>query len=143
CHRRIDMRAVSRGFGYAWARDQAALRAGVTRACRHIIRIEEIRETVVERTIGRRELPQQELLEKPGDVSAMPLRRTGVGHGLDRLVLGRKRPGAPFGFIANRDERIAPEAAHIAERFGDRVLPSGSSMEASGRTWHQGGPGKT
>ena len=39
-HRRIDMRAVGRGLGDAGARDQTALRAGVTRACRHIVGIE-------------------------------------------------------------------------------------------------------
>jgi hypothetical protein len=61
---------------------------------------------------------------------------------LDHLVLGRERRGAPFGLVANRDERIAPEAAHIAERLGDRVLPSGSIMEASGGTWHKVSPGK-
>jgi len=58
-------------------------------------------------------------------MGAMPFRRTGVGHRLHHLVLGRKQRRAPLGLIANRSERIAPERERVAERFGDRPVPFG------------------
>ena len=65
---------------------------------------------------------------------AVPFRRTGVGHRLHDLVLGRKRRGAPLGLIANRDEGVAPETARVADRLGNRTLPFGWVMQANGRT---------
>ena len=128
------MRAIGRGLGDARARDQTALRAGMTRACRHIVGIEQIGEALVEGTVRRHERTQQKLLEEPGDMRAVPFRRTGVGHRLHHLILGGKRRGAPLGLIANRDEGVAPEAARIAERLGNRTFPFGWVMQANGRT---------
>ena len=47
-------------------------------------------------------LAEQELLEEPGGMGAMPFGRTGVRHGLDRLVLGAQRRGPALGLATDR-----------------------------------------
>jgi hypothetical protein len=46
---------------------------------------------------------EQKLLEKPGGMGAVPLRRAGVRHRLDQLVFGAERRGPPFGLVPDRE----------------------------------------
>jgi hypothetical protein len=50
--RGIDMRAIRAYFRRRRARDQAALRPRLTRACSHVVRIEQISEPLIEHTIA-------------------------------------------------------------------------------------------
>ena len=46
-------------------------------------------------------LAEQELLEEPGGMGAVPFRRAGVRHRLDQLVFGRQRRGPALGLVAD------------------------------------------
>ena len=98
------------------ARDQPALRSGVARAGGEIIGVEEISEPLIEYAIAGEARTQQELLQKPGGMRAMPLGRAGIGHRLHHLVLGGERCCAAFGFRANDAESVPPYDARIVGR---------------------------
>jgi hypothetical protein len=101
CHGGVDVRTIGRRFGNAGPRDQAALRARLPRTGRHVIGIEQVSESLIERAIGRSERPQQKLLEEPRHVGAMPLRRARLGHRLHHLVFSGKWRGAALGLGAH------------------------------------------
>ena len=88
--RRIDMGAIVGDFGHRRPRDQAALRTRLPGTGGDIIRIVEKGEALIEDAIGLEMRPQQELLEEPCHMRAMPFGRARVGHRLDDLVLGRQ-----------------------------------------------------
>ncbi len=116
--RRVDM-GPERGHVVAIrARDQSALRASVARAGGDIIGVEEISEPLIEDAIAGQARTQQELLQEPGGMRAMPLGRTGIGHRLHHLVLGGERCCAAFGFRANDAEGVPPADARIVGRGG-------------------------
>ena len=84
----------------------------------------------------RREAAQQELLEEPGNMGAMPFRGTGVGHRLHHLVLGGKRRGPAFRFSPHRAKGLEPDPAGIAGKFGDLRTVGGLIVQSSGGTRH-------
>ena len=88
-HRGIDVGTIGRDLLDGRARDQAALRTGVPRAGRHIIGVEQEAEPRVEFAIVGVVRLQQERLEEPGGVGAMPFDRARIGHRLHVLVFRR------------------------------------------------------
>ncbi len=84
--RGIDVRAIRANFGSSRPGDQTALRPRLPRSGLHVIRIEQISESLVKHAIAGSERTKQELLEKPGDVSPMPFGRTRIRHRLDNLI---------------------------------------------------------
>ena len=94
-------------------REQPASRARLAWAGRDIVGVEEISEAFVEHAIARETRRQQELLQEPGRMRAMPFRRTGIGHRLHDLILRAQQRGAAFGLGPHGAEGIAPDAAWI------------------------------
>src|SRR3546814_2621927 len=78
------------GFG-RWPADQAAFGPRLPLAERPVIGIEQVVELRIEHRVARQIRFQQEGLEEPGDMGAVPFRRAGIGHRLDLLVLGAQR----------------------------------------------------
>src|SRR5260221_1125215 len=77
----------------------AALVAGMARAGADIIGMEQEGVGGMEDLVAFTMLAEQELLEEPGGMGAMPLRRTRVRHGLDQLVLGGQGGGPALGLV--------------------------------------------
>src|SRR5215210_5660266 len=98
--------------------NKAALRPIVTRAGRHVIRVEEVGEARIERLVAGTVGTEQELLEEPGGVGAVPLGRARVRHGLDDLVLRRERRRAALGLVPDRAKGGEPRCATL---FGRRA----------------------
>src|SRR6476620_8285014 len=71
-HGGIDMPAIGGDLVRAWAGQVAALVAGVPGTCRDVIGIEQKRVGGVERPVTLAVLAEQELLEEPGGMGAMP-----------------------------------------------------------------------
>ncbi len=115
--RGIDVSAIAGDVGGIRPRDQPALRAGVARTGGNVIGVEQKRKAFVEDFVARIVRYQQELLEKPGDVRAMPFGRRGIGHRLHDLVLGRQMRGTRLRFRAHAAEGIAPTLARVIRRF--------------------------
>ncbi len=113
-HSGIDMRAIRRRFGDAGAGNKPALRPCLARAGGDIIGVEQKREALIEWAIIGRERTQQKLLEKPGDVRAMPFRRACLGHRLHDLVFGGQWRRAAFGLGAHGAKRLKPEQPRVA-----------------------------
>src|SRR5207249_1921096 len=86
------------------------------RGGRHVVGIEEIRELLVEDPITGKMGDQEELLEEPSRVRAMPFGRAGVRHRLHQLVFGAQGSGATLGLRAHGAEGIAPDGAKIVGR---------------------------
>ena len=112
----IDMRAERCDLLAVRPRQEPAPGPRVARSGRHVIRVEEIGELLVEDPIAGEMRDQQELLEKPGGMRAVPFGRTGIGHRLHDLVLGTKRRGAAFGLRAHGAEGLAPDGPRIVRR---------------------------
>ena len=85
-NRRIDMRAILADLIGIRPRDHPALRPRVTRAGRDIIGIEQEGEALVVDLVAPHIRLQQEGLEEPRGVRAMPLDRTRIRHRLDDLI---------------------------------------------------------
>ena len=111
--RGVHVGAVGGDFFVGRAGDEAALWARVARAGGDVIRVEQEGEARVENLVAGDLLGEQELLEEPGGMRAMPLDRAGVGHRLDDLVLGRERRRAALGLRAHGAERVAPASAQL------------------------------
>src|SRR5215510_7149980 len=95
-----------------WARNAATR----SQSGRHIVRVEEIGEALVEDAIAG-EMPQQKkLFEEPGRMRAVPLGRACIGHRLHQLILGAQGRGAALRFRAHGAERIAPNDPRIGRR---------------------------
>ena len=117
-HGGVDMPAVGGDLVGARTGQMAALVAGVARAGADIVGIEQIGVIGVKRLVARAVLAEQELLEEPGGMGAVPFRRARVRHRLDQLVLGRQRRGAALGLVSDRQigfHQILGEAAGIGE----------------------------
>ena len=139
-YRRIDVRTIGCRLGDTRTCDQAALRAGVPWPGRDIIRVEQKREAVVERPIGRREWPQQKLFEEPRYVRPVPFCWAGVRHRLHDLILGGEERRAAFGLGAHVMKSVAPILPRIAGRLRDGGIRTGCIMQSNGGAWHQLGP---
>src|SRR5262249_45684733 len=79
-----------------------------------VIGIEQKSEARIMHAISRDMRPQNELLEEPCRVGAMPFDRTGIRHRLDDLILRRQRRGAPLGLGPHSPKDIRPCVAGIA-----------------------------
>ena len=64
---------------------------GMPGAGADIVGIEQEGVVGVKRLVSRAVFAEQELLEEPGGMGAVPFRRAGVRHRLDQLILGRQR----------------------------------------------------
>ncbi len=140
--RRVDMGAIS---GYVLAvrpGDQSALRPRMARTGGDVVGIEQKRKALVENLVARIVRHQQKLLEKPGDVRAVPFRRTGVGHRLHDLVLGRQMRRARFGLGAHPAEGVAPVGARLIRRLRNGAWPEGGAAPRVRRCGarHRGSP---
>src|SRR6516225_9341493 len=100
--RRIDMAAVGGDLIGARSGEMAALVAGMPGAGTDIIGIEQKGVVWVEGVVSRPMLAEQELLEKPRCMGAVPFRRARIRHGLDQLIFAGKRGGPAFGLISHR-----------------------------------------
>ena len=97
----------------------AALVAGVTGTCGDVIGIEQKGVVGVEGLVALAVLAEQELLEEPGGMGAVPFGRTGVRHRLDQLVLGTQGSGPALGLVPDRQigfHQILGERAGIGEK---------------------------
>ena len=92
-HRGVDMVAIGADDIDRRARQEAALGPRMARPHRLVIGVEQIGEGRVEHAILPGERAEDEGLEKPAGVRQMPFCRAGIGHRLDRLVLGRQIGG--------------------------------------------------
>ncbi len=108
------MGAVCRRFNYTRARYKAALRPRVPRARCHVVGIEEISEALVEYAIAGNERPQQEVLEEPGDVGAMPFDRARIRHRLHDLIFRTERRRAALGLRTHGAEGVAPVSTRVS-----------------------------
>src|SRR5689334_16477731 len=73
--------------------DETALGTRVPRARCDIIGIEQIAEARIERSVIRRMRNEEKLFEEPCRMRPVPFDWTGIGHGLDYLVLRIERGG--------------------------------------------------
>ena len=128
--RGIDMRAIGGDVLAVRPRDQPALRPRVARTGGDVIGIEQKRKPLVENLVARIVRHQQELLEKPGDVGAMPFGRAGVGHRLHDLVFGRQMRGARFGLRPHPAEGVAPVGARLVRRLRNGGWPEGGAARS-------------
>ena len=83
--------------------------AGVARAGADVIGIEQIGVVGVEGLVARAMLAEQELLEEPGGMGAVPFRRARVRHRLDQLVLGAQRARRGARSRRGRRDRLPPD----------------------------------
>ena len=105
-HRGANMVAISADDIDRRARQHAALGSRMARADRLVIGIEQIGEGRVEHPVVRVEPSEDKCLEEPCRVRQMPFRRAGVGHRLDRLVLGRQIGGQRLGVLPHGFEPV-------------------------------------
>lgn len=96
-HGRVDMAAIGVDLFGRRPAEQAALRPRLPFAESLVIGIEEVVEAVVEDGIAGKMRPEQEGLEEPGDMGAVPFYRAGIGHRLDLLVFRAERCRQRFG----------------------------------------------
>ncbi len=93
--------------------------AGVPGTGADVIGIEQEGVIGVEGLVALAVLAEQELLEEPGGMGAMPFGRAGVRHRLDQLVLGAQGSGPALGLAADRQigfHQILGEGAGIGEK---------------------------
>ena len=117
--RAVDVRAVREHLGDRGPRDETALRATVTLARLHVVRVEEERVLRVRRDVGRVERREHERLEEPTRVREMPLRRAHVGHRADDVVLDLERRAECFRLRAHPDHAVEKRRRRGAD-VGDR-----------------------
>ena len=97
----------------------ATLVAGVPRSGADIVGIEQKSVVRVKRPVAFAMFAEQELLEEPGGMGAVPFRRAGVRHRLDQLILRRQGGGPAFGLVPDVKKgfhQILGEAAGIGEQ---------------------------
>jgi hypothetical protein len=109
----IDMGAIGGDLLATGSGEQTASRTRVARASGDVIRVEQICEPLIEDLISGKMHLEQELLEKPGRVRAVPLHGARVRHRLHRLIFGAQRRRTPLGFRAHGSESRAPALASL------------------------------
>ena len=102
---RVDMAAIGGDFLGAGAGQMAALVAGVPRSGADIVGIEQEGVIGVKRLVALAVFAEQELLEEPGGMGAVPFGRAGIRHRLDQLIL--RRQGAARRSVSFRTVRKA------------------------------------
>ena len=96
----------------------AALMSGVPGSGADIVGIEQEGVVGMKRLVSRAVFAEQELLEEPGGMGAVPFRRAGVRHRLDQLILRAEGGGAALGLVADRQigfHQTVGEGAGIGE----------------------------
>ena len=88
-HSRVDMPAIGGDFVGTGTGQVAALVAGVPRPGADVVGIEQVGVVRVKGSVAIAVFAEQELLEEPGGMGAVPLCRAGVRHRLNQLVLRR------------------------------------------------------
>ncbi len=114
----VDMAPVGGDFIGAGPGQMAALVTGVPGAGADIVGIEQEGIVGMKGLVSRAVFAEQELLEEPGGMGAVPFRRARVRHRLDQLILRRQRGGAALGLVSHRKKRfrqILGQAAGIGE----------------------------
>src|ERR1700712_6134766 len=101
-HRRVDMLPVGGDFLRAGAGQMSALVTGMAWAGADIIGIEQEGIIGMKRLVAIAMFAEQELLEEPGGMGAVPFGWAGVRHRLDQLIFRRQRAGAVLGLVADR-----------------------------------------
>ncbi len=119
------MPAVGGDFLGAGAGQMAALVTGVPRSGADIIGIEQEGVIGMERLVPRAVFAEQELLEEPGGMGAVPFRRAGVRHRLDHLIFRSQGGGAAFGLVADRQ-------IGFHQLLGEQILGEQISGETAG-----------
>ena len=114
--RLVDMGTIAGDILAVRAGDQAALRARMARAGGDVIGVEQEGKTFVENRVGRVVRHKQELLEKPGDMGAVPFGRRGIRHRLHDLVFRRQMRGARLGFRPHAAKCLAPAPTRFIQR---------------------------
>ena len=84
-HRRVDVPAVGGDFS-ALGRSDGRAGGGAPRSGADIVGVEQDRRSRGERAVASTVFAEQELLEEPGGMGAVPFRRAGVRHRLDQLA---------------------------------------------------------
>ena len=118
-HGGVDMPAVGGDFVGAGTGQMAALVAGVPRSGADIVGIEQKGVVGVKGLVALAVFAEQELLEEPGGMGAVPFRRAGIRHRLDQLILRRQGGGAALGLVPDGKEgfhQILGQAAGIGEQ---------------------------
>src|ERR1700680_1759052 len=95
------MRAVCSNFSAIRPRELAASRPRVPGPGGHVIGVEEICKPLIEDSISREMRTEQELLEKPCRMRAVPFCGARIGHRLHHLILGAKWRGPALGLRAH------------------------------------------
>ena len=117
-HRGVDMPAIGGDLVGAGPGEVAALVAGVARSGGDVVGIEQEGVVRVKGLVALAVLAEQELLEEPGRMGAVPFRGAGVRHRLDQLVFRGQRGGAALGLVADREEgfrQLLGQAAGIGK----------------------------
>ena len=123
--RRIDMGAIAGDVRAVRPGDQAALRAGVARPGGDVIGVEQERKTLIENLVAGIVRHQQELLEEPGDVGAVPFcrgwRRPSIGRSGPRPTKARRAfPSRRGRGGRRRARRRAPSSSAALARAASR-----------------------
>ena len=84
----VDVAPKMQDFIEARAREKPALGARLSWPCRLVVGIKAVGEALIEAAEANKVRLEHEGLEEPGRVGKMPLRGTGIIHGLDDLVFG-------------------------------------------------------
>src|SRR5258707_392952 len=88
--------SLNPSVGGARAGEVAALVPGVPGAGADVVGIEQEGVIRMVRPVAWTVFAEQELLEEPGGMGAVPFRRAGVRHRLDQLILRREGRGPAF-----------------------------------------------
>ena len=104
------MPAIGGDFVGARAGQEAALVAGMPGTGADIIGIEQKGVVGMEGLVALAVLAEQELLEEPGGMGAVPFRRAGVRHRLDELVFGAQAARRGARSRRGRPDRLPPNS---------------------------------
>ena len=117
-HGGVDMPAVGGDFVGAGTGQMAALVTGVPWTGADVVGIEQEGIIRMKGRVALAVFAEQELLEEPGGMGAVPFRRARMRHRLDQLIFCRQGIGAALGLVADREVRfhqILGEATGIGE----------------------------
>src|SRR5579863_8488259 len=114
----VDMTAIGGDFLGARPGQVTALVTGMPGAGADIVGIEQEGIVGMKWLVSPAVFAEQELLEEPGGMGAVPFRRARVRHRLDELVFRGQRGSAALGLISHRKKslcQVLGEAAGIGE----------------------------
>ncbi len=121
-HGLVHRLAIGRDLHHTGPREKTAFASGVATTRGLVVRVEQVEITVVDRSVVGPLSDQRELLEEPGDVTAVPLGGTDIGHGLDRLILRGQTSRQCFGGGPNVAVTRQRRARCVARTLGRSFL---------------------